>query len=201
MSTSDHLPLLLQLNRQVYVPKTRRFKFENLWIREQECRNIIQECLNKEGVTDIMDKMLECCAKLEEWGGGVIKEMRVKLGNYRRELRKYRSRRDSVGIQRYNQLRWEYLRLLEKQEIYWRQRAKQFWLCEGDRNTRFFHKHASVRKEINKITKLKDMQGVWKETNEEIREVIVNYFDNLLCALPTNGQLSDIEKVKRVTAQ
>ncbi|XP_074327490.1 uncharacterized protein LOC141665403 [Apium graveolens] len=43
-STSDHLPLYLQLNKRVYVPKSRRFKFENMWIREQECRNIIQEC-------------------------------------------------------------------------------------------------------------------------------------------------------------
>lgn len=45
------------------------------------------------------------------------------------------------------------------------------------------------------------MQGIWKETDEEIREVIVNYFDNLFCASPTNGQLSDRERVQRVTAK
>ncbi|XP_074377752.1 uncharacterized protein LOC141719274 [Apium graveolens] len=103
VSTSDHLPLYLQLNRQVYVPKARRFKFENMWIREKECRNIVQECWSKEGVNDIIDKMLECCAKLEEWGGGMAKEMRTQLANYRKDLRKFRSRRDSEGIQKYNQ--------------------------------------------------------------------------------------------------
>lgn len=28
--TSDHLPLLLQLNTQIYVPKSKRFRFENI---------------------------------------------------------------------------------------------------------------------------------------------------------------------------
>lgn len=170
-----------------------------MWIREQDCRNIIQECWNKKGVTDIMDKMIECCAKLEEWGGGMLKEMRGILANYRKELGKLRSRRDSSGVQEYNQLRWEYLRLLEKQKIFWKQRAKQFWLHEGDKNTRFFHKYASVRKEHNKITKLKDDQGVWRETDQEIQEVIVNYFENIFQTLSMGEQLSDRDTVRRVT--
>lgn len=30
VSTFDHLPLFLELNKKVYVPKVRRFKFENV---------------------------------------------------------------------------------------------------------------------------------------------------------------------------
>lgn len=59
VSTSDHMPLYLHLNRRVYMPKPKRFKFENLWIHEQECRNIIQDCWNREGVDEILDKMAE----------------------------------------------------------------------------------------------------------------------------------------------
>lgn len=44
LSTSDHLPLCLQLNKQVYMPRSKRFRFENMWIQENECRNIIQNC-------------------------------------------------------------------------------------------------------------------------------------------------------------
>lgn len=36
-STCDHMPLFLELNRQVYVPKTRKFRFENMWIKEEKC--------------------------------------------------------------------------------------------------------------------------------------------------------------------
>lgn len=40
-STSDHLPLYLQLNRQVYMPRCKRFSFENMWTHEIDCKNII----------------------------------------------------------------------------------------------------------------------------------------------------------------
>lgn len=46
VSTSDHLPLLLQLNAQVYVPRGRRFKFENSWIREADCLNLVRSSWN-----------------------------------------------------------------------------------------------------------------------------------------------------------
>lgn len=81
-------------------------------------------------------------------GGGLLKNMRDQMMKCRREMKKYRSRRDSDGILKYNRERWEYLCLLEKQEIYWRQREKQFWLQEGDKNSRFFHKFASTGREV-----------------------------------------------------
>lgn len=37
VATSDHLPIHLDLNRQVYVPRGHRFHFENVWLREHEC--------------------------------------------------------------------------------------------------------------------------------------------------------------------
>ena len=42
MSTSDHRPLFLQTNRQVYAPKKRRFRFENIWVRENDCYNVVK---------------------------------------------------------------------------------------------------------------------------------------------------------------
>ncbi|KAL8156372.1 hypothetical protein AgCh_001462 [Apium graveolens] len=58
VSSSDHLPLYLMLNRQVYVPKVKRFRFENMWIKEDECRNIVLDCWHRMDVINIMDKML-----------------------------------------------------------------------------------------------------------------------------------------------
>lgn len=66
VSTSDHLPLILQLHSQVYVPKSKRFWFENVWIREPECKNLIQNCWNKDGLGNIMEKIEYCCLKLDE---------------------------------------------------------------------------------------------------------------------------------------
>lgn len=72
----------------------------------------------------ITDKLQYCCLRLEEWGGGTGKDFKIKLKDYRHRLKRLRSRRDMYGIRQYNEVRWAYLNLLEKQEIYWAQRAK-----------------------------------------------------------------------------
>ncbi|KAL8119749.1 hypothetical protein AgCh_017015 [Apium graveolens] len=201
VSTSDHMPLFLQLNCQVYVQRRSRFKFENMWIKESECRGIVESSWNEEDTTDIMNKMMKCCARLEEWGGSLIRDMKVKLTKYRTEMRRLRSRRDAVGIRQYGEARWQYLRLLEKKEIFWRQRAKQFWLRDGDKNTRFFHKYASVRKEHNKIKRLKDENGEWRDKEEEIQGLITEYFQNIFRTSGSEERLSDRIGFKKLTEQ
>lgn len=102
ISTSDHFPLFLQLNKLVYAPKRRRFRFENVWIKESDCFNLIRDSWGNSNARNIMEKIDYCCLKLEEWGGGVLKEMHIKLQQCKCDLRKYRSRRDEVGIRKYN---------------------------------------------------------------------------------------------------
>ncbi|KAL8107899.1 hypothetical protein AgCh_024343 [Apium graveolens] len=116
-------------------------------------------------------------------------------------LRKLRSRRDGYGVRRYNEVRWEFLKLLEQQEVYWKQRAKQFWLQEGDQNTRFFHKFASGRKKTNQICRLKDKHGEWKSNEVDIQEIIIDYFSELFTSLSNAGELSSGERVQNVTEE
>ncbi|XP_074369830.1 uncharacterized protein LOC141711313 [Apium graveolens] len=85
VTTSDHLPLMLQLHRKVFEKRRRRFKFENIWIGERECRNIVQEWWRQDGERDLMEKIMSCSLKLEEWGGGLIREMKVQIGKYRKK--------------------------------------------------------------------------------------------------------------------
>ncbi|XP_074352896.1 uncharacterized protein LOC141692052 [Apium graveolens] len=67
VSKSDHLPLLLQLKRMVYVPRNKRSRFENMWIHESEYLNLIQNSWHMEGATYIMEKMNYVSMKLEDW--------------------------------------------------------------------------------------------------------------------------------------
>ncbi|XP_074352830.1 uncharacterized protein LOC141691982 [Apium graveolens] len=105
---------------EVYIPRERRFHFENAWIKESDCRNIVQDCWSTNQDSGIVEKMVRCCAKLEEWGWGLLKEMRAQMDSCHRDLRKYRSIRDLDGIIKYNRVRWEFMRFLEKLEIYWK---------------------------------------------------------------------------------
>ncbi|WOH16647.1 hypothetical protein DCAR_0936205 [Daucus carota subsp. sativus] len=96
VATSDHLPLYLHLNKRIYVHKQQRFHFENMWLREQDCRNVV---------------------------------------------------------------------------------------C--DKNTRFFHSYASGRRRNNKVDRIKDAYGNWRDTPTEIRKGRL-LTDNALIAFEIN---------------
>lgn len=83
-------------------------------------------------------------------------EFKRSLGECRSQLRKLRGRRDVTGVQAYNKVTWEYLNLLEKKEVYWKQRVKIFWLQNGDQNTKFFHRFASAQKRNNDFHRIKN---------------------------------------------
>lgn len=64
--TSDRLPILLQLHRKIYVPKRRRFKFENMWLLEKDCMGIVESSWNEVHHDDILYNINKCATKLDE---------------------------------------------------------------------------------------------------------------------------------------
>lgn len=84
--------------------------------------------------------------------------------------------------------------------MYWKQRAKVFWLQNGDQNTRFFHKYASARRTQNAFKRIQNEEGVWMETEDEIQGTITSYFSNLFKSSCAHGKLLVREPVDRITA-
>ena len=46
------------------------------------------------------------------------------------------------------------------EEISWRQKSREVWLREGDRNTSFFHRMANSHRRRNCLSKIK-INGIW----------------------------------------
>lgn len=65
---------------------------------------------------------------------------------------------------------------IDKDEMYWEQRARANWLQLGDKNTAFFHKYASIRKRINMINRLDTDDGKEIFEEPEIIETATTYF-------------------------
>lgn len=77
-----------------------------------------------------------------------------------------------------------YLQVLHQQELYWKQRAKQYWLRDDGSNIRYFHVMASAQRKKNSISQLKDTIGDWVTWQTGLQEVVRSYFDNLFTSSP-----------------
>lgn len=70
--------------------------------------------------------------------------------------------------------------LLVKEELFWHQKSIELWLKGGEKNTKFFHNSTKMWREINRITYNKFGDGRLLEKIEDIKGVIVEYFQNIL---------------------
>lgn len=76
------------------------------------------------------------------------------------------------------QEKWQILSYAEESFFY--QRSRVTWITVGDRNTPYFHRMANARQASNHIHYLVDDDGSRYETQEDIQNLCVNYFTNLL---------------------
>nr|GME06049.1 uncharacterized protein LOC109151131 [Ipomoea batatas] len=142
---SDHMPLHLQLLPQLLPNSRANFRFESLWLRESHCRNIMLECWSRTQGQSLMDRVGSCGKAIWIWGKHFARNFQRRIDYWRRRMEATKHRRDHNGILSFKEAQSEYIRALKHQSDYWRQRAKQFWLQDGDTNSSFFHKSVQRR--------------------------------------------------------
>jgi hypothetical protein len=109
---------------------------------------------------------------------------RKKFGNVLRELDKDRRKLELLKLNNADQREIRQTadhmqELLYREELLWLQRSRITWLKEGDKNTRFFHQKAVWRARRNKIKKLKDHDGTWKDVPSDMELMATSYFQEL----------------------
>ena len=65
------------------------------------------------------------------------------------------------------------------EEISWRQKSRETWLKEGDRNTRFFHRMANAHRRRNCLKSI-CINGRKLDKEADIKDGLVDAFQNLL---------------------
>lgn len=69
--------------------------------------------------------------------------------------------------------------MLVHEEAYRRQRAKSFWLLDGDTNSKYFHAYATTRKKRNMITQFHTDSGDIVTNHVDMCKEVQEYFGNL----------------------
>ncbi|KAA3485547.1 reverse transcriptase [Gossypium australe] len=103
----------------------------------------------------LMEKLKVLQNGLEEWASGIKRkkrELKKKLSQKLESL--LLEERDDETLARIIDTKIHLNMEIEKDEVYWEQRARVIWLQYGDKNTTYFHKSATTRRRANFITKL-----------------------------------------------
>lgn len=125
---------------------------------------------------NILPKLISVSSFMARWGRNFFHKFRDKVKKQKEIVARFSNRTDMPGVEQYFIEKERLNVLLLHEETYWKQRAKNYWLAEGDTNTKFFHATASARKRTNQIVFLENDQGEQLQNHEDMCQVVKGYF-------------------------
>jgi hypothetical protein len=171
---SDHAPVVVQFDFQPF-PMAYPFKLNPSWLNEVDFAPIVCEVWWDPGFlveTDVQIrfvwKLKVLKSRIKSWVWIRRSEQQKRLSSLEEEIRATLSNLPRSGLYPINACRLKSLesernRLLLIEEEHWRQRSRAVWLKSGDRNTKYFHKVANVKRNH------KHLWEIWDELGQEHR--------------------------------
>ncbi|KAK5824528.1 hypothetical protein PVK06_019304 [Gossypium arboreum] len=156
-----------------------RFRFESWWVLEESFLNEV-EIIWRSTSSDLLSKLETFKRGLKNWARQIRLSREGIKENFSQKLEELsHGEKDDKTLAEFIDTNVLLNFEIEKDEMYWEQRARVNWLKLGDRNTSFFHKHASQCRSRNFIQCLQYEDG--RGTNDEsiMEELARNYFQKL----------------------
>lgn len=161
---SDHNPLFISPNGFIPLQSiARQFKFQATWLSHEKFRSFVEEkwCKNK----GLMQALSSLATDLQVWNkeifGNIFIQKRHLLARIAGVQSSLSSRKDRGLLKLEAKLRLELDEILHREELLWYQKSPVDWLCDGDRNTTYFHLSTLIRRWRNNIASIKDGDGNW----------------------------------------
>lgn len=199
---SDHCPLLIESDPVLFSGgvggrRRRRFMFEEMWTKDEECGDVIERGWNGLGNAAISNKLIKVASDLRSWGCEKFGRVRRTVQDLRTELDHLQRADPSMDCLRLRRDKEQQLdQFLEREEVMWRQRSRVNWLQYGDRNTKFFHQFAKHRGRINRILGVLDEENKWHTGFHEVGVVFVHYFKRLFSCEDGNLHPSIFQSIR-----
>ena len=166
MSASDHCLLALFLKKNQYCKRgKKRFLFEVMWTREEECREVIKlvwDPYTEDSSQPIQERPERYQRQLQCWNqnsfGNVYKTLKQKQIHLQQLefLNPLHKTAEEIQV-----VRKEINALHIREEIKWNRRSQVCWLQNRDKNTKFFHATVSPRQWKNRLGGLMNDWRMW----------------------------------------
>ena len=162
-ANSDHNSILLDThmeNKNLDKP----FRFEAMWTRDETSKEIIEnvwqtrvdgpESLKLAKKLDATERDLKrrkksCFGNSRER----IKELEQKIA----QIQSFKATKENLELEA--SLNLELDEWLAREDLKWKQKSREIWIREGDRNTHFFHLSTLIRRMRNCIQEIKLEDG------------------------------------------
>ena len=156
-SLSDHAPLLCSSSGKNWGP--RPFRFLNAWLTHPGCLRNIKKAWESSPQNPITDRLKNVKSSLISWNTsefGCIDKQISDLEDKIHDLDTVANSRtlNDDELKERRQAQADLWSWMKKKEMYWAQTSRAKWIKEGDRNTRYFHMIATMRRRRNSIEKL-----------------------------------------------
>ncbi|XP_004296207.1 PREDICTED: uncharacterized protein LOC101297422 [Fragaria vesca subsp. vesca] len=176
---SDHLPIILEVRKRKKRrrPKRRRFRLEEFWLREEDCRQVVESGwgsgTGRCPYSKLRNKIQNTRDLLLSWSKERFGSLRETIARTRERLGElYEEGQPSFSDEVRGELEKQLRELLQKEQAFWQQRSRVLWLAEGDLNTKYFHQKASNRRKKNTLRGLYNSDGVGLEDLDGVPRVI-----------------------------
>lgn len=178
---SDHSPIVLIPN-----PPTRcarYFKYESYWEENENCREVVDEGWkynlgNVDAWQHLDSKMKNFKRSLGAWNQKTFKNAAAEITKLKKKLEILLNAKPMDG-EEVKRIRHEIDFYWKQEEMYWGQRSRLKWLTFGDKNSTFFHITIVQRRDRNRLSRIKNMEGEWVEGNKDVMLAIEEFYKDL----------------------
>ncbi|XP_059070959.1 uncharacterized protein LOC131862033 [Cryptomeria japonica] len=177
------------------------FKFQIMWWQDSTILNNLEkwwnQCNHIKGTPSLcfIKNLAYIKNQLKTWNKESFKNIFSEKERIENELEALNSKvmtegMDQIDFNREKDLTNKLSEILIREEIYWKDKARELWIGEGDMNTKFFHASVKTRRAKNQINEILLEDGSWLKDRDSIGSAAEAYFKKILNAEEEKVDLS-----------
>ena len=184
---SDHSPIVLKAGG--FSSSKSPFRFENMWLKIDGFKDLVRSWWNGyfvEGYSShcIAEKLKALKKDLKKWNKEVVGNVSFNRAEAYSRLQRWEAKENEISltpgdVEAKNLAFEDYKKWALLEETSWRQKLREIWLREGDKNTKYFHKMANAKARRNFLSKI-IVNGVNLSSLEDIKEGVCSAYQSLL---------------------
>ncbi|KAL6225674.1 hypothetical protein ACLB2K_004523 [Fragaria x ananassa] len=183
----DHNLLIMSFSKD-FGARHSLFRFRKMWVEHTDFNNFVKQCWGLVvtygcPLSVLQHKLWVLRKALWVWNWEVFGNIHKKVDDDLTALAQIQHDIATSGdsddlLAKESVLHASLTESLRIREMFWREKSRQRWLAEGDRNTSYFHAMCRVRKAQSSITLLREGSQLFEDC-ASIQNHILDYYTNI----------------------